>query len=218
MNTQSQGMRAALWTLGLLLIAGTAQAATLNGSTWAEPDGITVSYDLERGDDGEWTRPEQTFTLHWDLTLECEVPTASPGSDFPIGVDGAGELAISQGDEKTIIFDLEPREVTAQWTRDGPTDAWNSEGTQTIRIVNEQASPIEQEIEYRWFANVNIPNADCAGNELDGGLDFQNHTIFLPKLEAGEPFDDEGPTTRGVPVAALPMGLALVGLAALKKR
>lgn len=223
-------MRFVLILIALLSLASTAQAVTVNGSTWTDPAEITVEYDkFQRDADGKfikdsnntYVREPQTFTLHWDLELTCDLTTASPGIGFVISPRDFNGVGITENGESRSLLRLSPNEFNATWERSGATGPWHSTGQEAVSIVNEQAWPFEKDhvTEYNWFANVEVRNGECFGNGFQGSLDFQNQTITVPALSGLEPFvPDQGPSTRGVPAPAVPLALALVGLAALKKR
>lgn len=223
-------MRVLLSLLLLLALAGSAEAVTLSGSTWADPEELTVAYDnfarnadgsYERNPDGSLQREPQTFTVHWDLELQCDIPTSSPGAALEVSPNGISFPGITEGGEQRRILDFEPRNFTVEWEREGGVGPWTTAGQQTITIVNEQAWGQENDMvhDYHWFANVEIQNRDCYGDGFEGGLEFRNQTIILPGVGGGEPFqEDDGPSTRGVPAPAVPAALALIGLVALKKR
>ncbi len=209
-------MMRAILALGLLLIsASSAQAATITGTTWAEPEEYTVSYDA-RIEDGQVVRDPQTFTMHWDLSLDC-TPGTEPGGDFEIFAANTGRIAATEDGEEWVIFDLEPKSFMASWQQASALDPWTSSGSMNITIVNEQASDVDRNITYFWAANPFISDACTGGQELDGELDFRNHTIFLPKV-GGDDSDVIVDEPRNTPGAALPLILVGIALAAFKKR
>ena len=200
-------MRTVLSLSFLLLVAGTAQAATLTGTTWAEPESVTVEYDQfardENGDyirneDGSLQRVEQTFTLYWDMELQC-TSMQSPGEPWEIFASNIGKLAMQNTatGEEAVIFDMEPKEIMVNWSRDSITEPWTAQGSAEIRIINEQIPEQGQEFEYQWAANAWIANS-CyqEGWDESSSLDFQNHTIVLPGVGSDPGPSDDGPDTR----------------------
>lgn len=223
-------MRILLPLLLMLALAGSAEAVSVTGSTWADPEELTVQYDnfarnadgsYERNPDGSLQREPQTFTVHWDMELQCDIPTASPGADMELSPNGISFPGISEGGEQRKLLDFEPRSFNVSWERDGGFGPWTAEGSMVITIINEQAWGMESDLvnEYHWFANAEITNQECFGDGFEGSLDYQNQTLILPGIGGGDPYQEpDGPSTRGVPAPAVPAALALIGLVALKKR
>ncbi len=218
-----------LWLLTALLLVSGVQAASLTGTTWTDPEEMTVNYNqferdadgnTVRNEDGSLKRVEQTFTVHWDLELEC-ASMQDAGDPWEVFAANIGEIAMtdSKTGEKAIIFDLSPDQVTVNWTRDGPLDNWHAEGSLQVTIVNEQASPTDRTLEYQWAANPWIANS-CASEDFEYAPEFLNQTIFLPGVGFG-PGDETGDgddDANGTPAPVVPAALALVAVALLKKR